>query len=77
MLLRLRQICSHPALITDPEASLEISLSDNASEYDRAVEALGHHWVQRTVANRADIASKRMAAKLEAPIFTIMKVVHC
>lgn len=69
MLLRLRQICSHPALITDPETSMEI-LGSNSSEYDRAVKTMGRQWVQNTVSRLADVAAQRMTAELEAFLFT-------
>ncbi|KAH8921011.1 hypothetical protein BT69DRAFT_1351971 [Atractiella rhizophila] len=47
MLLRLRQICNHPCLITEDMNPFELSAEDTKSEVARALQESGHDFVMR------------------------------
>lgn len=74
LLLRMRQVCNHPALIIDPDATAENSGTaggssvDAISEYDRAIKVLGAEWVRNTVAKVEELAVEKMEAELQVNI---------
>ncbi|KAH8916078.1 hypothetical protein BT69DRAFT_1270851 [Atractiella rhizophila] len=47
MLLRLRQICNHPCLITEDMNPFELSAEDTKTEVARALQESGHDFVMR------------------------------
>ena len=67
LLLRLRQICNHPVLITDDNTEHTDSLLDEAnvvsSEYDRALRLVGPEFVAKMNAKLMRLATERMEAE--------------
>ena len=65
MLLRLRQICNHPALITEREEGLEAMGRTRAeAEVERAVKSFGPGFVPKVKAKLRDLETERMEAEL-------------
>lgn len=70
LLLRLRQICSHTALITEEEdvivdEDLENSNEANRDELIQAQTVAGREFVQKLKAKLKEVALGRMAAEKE------------
>ncbi|KAI0035171.1 SNF2 family N-terminal domain-containing protein [Vararia minispora EC-137] len=74
LLLRLRQICSHPSLIQeDPNSAMSFGGADAArpqaykDELTRARDVVGPNFVDRLKQRRVDIARERMKIEKESP----------
>jgi len=66
MLLRLRQLCFHPALIADAEATLQKKEHDKerfATELARAKKEVGPEFVRKIKADRLESAVERAKAE--------------
>lgn len=72
----MRQVCNHPTLITDLDATAENSRlmdgksSDAVSEYNRAIKALGPNWVAKMVAKVQGLAVEKMETELQVSTAT-------
>ena len=65
MLLRLRQICNHPALISEREGDLEVLGRTRAdAEVERAVKSFGEEFVAKVRTKIRDLETERMEAEL-------------
>lgn len=65
LLLRLRQICNHPALISEREEDLEAAGRTRAdAEVERATKSLGVEFVAKVRAKIRDLETERMEAEL-------------
>lgn len=65
LLLRLRQICNHPALISEREEDLEAAGRTRAdAEVERATKSLGVEFVVKVRAKISDLETERMEAEL-------------
>lgn len=65
MLLRLRQICNHPALISKREDDLEAAGRTRAeAEVERAKQSFGAGFVAKVRAKIQDLETERMEAEL-------------
>lgn len=65
LLLRLRQICNHPALISEREEDLEAADRTRAdAEVERATKSLGAEFVAKVRAKIRDLEIERMEAEL-------------
>lgn len=65
LLLRLRQICNHPALISEREEDLEAAGRTRAdAEVERATKSIGVEFVAKVRAKIRDLETERMEAEL-------------
>lgn len=65
LLLRLRQICNHPALITEREADLEAGGRTRAeAEVERAIKSFGAGFVSKVRTKIRDLETERMEVEL-------------
>ena len=65
MLLRLRQVCNHPALISDREEDLEAAGRTRAeAEVARATRSFGAGFVARVRAKIRNLETERMEVEL-------------
>lgn len=65
LLLRLRQICNHPALISEREEDLEaLGRTRAEAEVERAVKSFGEGFVARVRTKIRDLETERMEAEL-------------
>ena len=65
LLLRLRQICNHPALISEREADLEAAGRTRAeAEVERAVKSFGPGFISKVRAKIRDLETERMEVEL-------------
>ena len=65
LLLRLRQICNHPALISAREEDLEAASRTRAeAEVERALKSFGAGFVARVKAKIQDLETERMEVEL-------------
>lgn len=65
MLLRLRQICNHPALISEREGDPEAAGRTRAeAEVARAVKSCGAEFVAKVKTKIRDLETERMEAEL-------------
>jgi len=65
LLLRLRQICNHPALISEREEDLEaVGRTRAEAEVERAVKSFGAGFVSKVKAKIRDLETERMEVEL-------------
>lgn len=65
MLLRLRQICNHPALITERGEDLQVAGRTRAeAEVERAIKSFGKGFVGKVKAKIRDLENERMEVEL-------------
>jgi SNF2 family DNA or RNA helicase len=65
LLLRLRQICNHPALISEREEDTELTGRTRAdAEVERAVKSFGEEFAAKVRAKIRDLETERMEAEL-------------
>jgi SNF2 family DNA or RNA helicase len=65
LLLRLRQICNHPALISEREEDLEAGGRTRAdAEVERATKSVGVEFVAKVRAKIHDLETERVEAEL-------------
>lgn len=65
MLLRLRQVCNHPALISEREQDLEaVGRSRADAEVERAVKSFGAGFVAKVRTKIRDLETERMEVEL-------------
>lgn len=65
LLLRLRQICNHPALITERGEGLEaVGRTRSEAEVERAIKSFGAAFVSKVRNKLRDLETERMEAEL-------------
>lgn len=80
LLLRLRQICNHPALISEREERLEAAGRTRAdAEVERATKSLGVEFVAKVRVKIRDLETERMEIELtvgELALFSSVNVLR-
>lgn len=65
LLLRLRQICNHPALISEREEGTETAGRTRAdAEVEKAIKSFGEEFVHKVRAKIRELETERMEAEL-------------